>query len=67
MSVASSEEPGEEGGGVGDTIKIIIHALILALIVRDVPVPAVQHPVGLDEADAADRRLSVRLEIRLRL
>ena len=33
----------------------------------DVPVPALQHPVGVDEGDAADRRLSFRLEIFLRL
>ena len=32
-----------------------------------VPVSAVQHPVRLDDGDAADRRLSVRLEIHLRL
>ena len=30
-------------------------------------VPALQHPVGLADPDAADRRLSVRLEIHLRL
>ena len=33
----------------------------------DLPVPAVQHPLGLADADAARRRLPVRLEIRLRL
>ena len=32
-----------------------------------VPVPAVQHPVRLDDGDAADRRLPVRVEIHLRL
>jgi hypothetical protein len=31
------------------------------------PVPALQHPLRLDEGDAAGRRLSVRLEIFLRL
>ena len=31
------------------------------------PVPAVQHPVRLDEGDAAGRRLPVRVEILLRL
>ena len=32
-----------------------------------VPVPAVQYPIRLDDGDAADRRLSVRVEIFLRL
>ena len=31
------------------------------------PLPSLQHPVRLDGADAADRRLSVRLEVQLRL
>ena len=31
------------------------------------PLRAVQHPVGLDEADAAGRRLPVRVQVRLRL
>ena len=31
------------------------------------PVPALQHSVGLDDPDAAGRRLSVRVEIQLRL
>ena len=53
--------------GWRETIKIIVHALILAMIVRIFFYPALQHSLGLDEADPAGRRLSVRLEAGLRL
>ena len=33
----------------------------------DIPVSAVQHPVRLDDGDVADRRLSVRFQIHVRL
>ena len=65
MSVATEKRA--KSGGLGETVKIVIQALLLALVVRTLPVPAVQHPVRLDEVDAAGRRLPVRLEIRLRL
>ena len=51
----------------GDTYRTIVVAVLIALGVRTFFYRALQHPVGLDEADAADRRLPLRLEVLLRL
>ena len=61
-SVSATQEE-----GWWETVKVIVQALLIALVVRTVAVPAVQHPLGIADPDAADRRLSVRLEIFLRL
>ena len=53
--------------GWRETIKIVVHALILAMIVRIFFYQPFNIPSGLDEVDAAGRRLPVRLEAVLRL
>ena len=73
MSVSSQEKQRAKAtekrkeGGVAETVRVVVHALIIAVRDPHLPVPAVQHPVRLDDGDAADRRLPVRLEIHLRL
>ena len=59
--------PERKSGGIRETFKTLVYAVAIALLVRTFAVRAVQHPVGLDEADASGGRLSVRVEIRLRL
>ena len=53
--------------GWWETVKVIIEALLIALVVRTVPVPAFQHSVRFAGSDAARWRLFVRLQICLRL
>ena len=54
-------------GGIGETIKVIVQALLIAPCGPDFPVPAFQYPFGIADSDLADRRLSFRVEIFLRL
>ena len=68
MSVASSEKTREREGQRFWRDHQDRHPGAAARARRaDLPVPALQHSVRLDEGDAAGRRLPVRLEIRLRL
>ena len=46
-----------------ETIRVIIHALIIALVIRTFLFQPFNIPVRLDEGDAAGRRLPVRVEI----
>ena len=57
----------KEEGGLWETVKVVLQALLIALVVRTLALPALQHPVRLAHPDAPDRRLPVRLEILLRL
>ena len=52
-------EKTEAKGGVRDTVRVVIHALILALVVR-VSCFSRSISVRLDDHDAVDRRLSIR-------
>ncbi len=54
-------------GGIVETIKTIVYALLIAGRVPDAVLPAVLDSLGIDEGHAADRRLPVRQQDGLRL
>ena len=64
MSVSTAKR---KEGGIAETMRVIFHALIIALVIRTFLFQPFNIPSGSMKADAADRRLSVRLEIQLRL
>ena len=59
--------PGSRRDGWWETAKIVVAGAGHRHGRARLPLSAVQHPVGLDEGDAAGRRLSVRLQAVLRL
>lgn len=65
MSVADKSE--KKSGGLGETVSVIVQALLLALVIRITILPAVLDPVRLDAPDAPGRRLFVRHQMGLRL
>ncbi len=59
--------PAKKEEGWWETVKVIIEALLIALVVRTVLFQPFNIPSGFTGADAAGWRLFVRLQIRLRL
>ncbi len=51
MSV--TEKTVKKSGGLGETVNVVVQALILALIIRTLAVPALLHSVRLDASDLA--------------
>ena len=65
MSVAEKTE--KKSGGLGETVNVIVQALLLALVIRTFLFQPFSIPVRLDAADPARRRLPVRHQMGLRL
>ena len=66
--VAERRKRGQDkAGGWGETLRTVVYAVLIAVVVRTFADRAVQHPLGVDDPDAAGRRLSVRLQVFLRL
>ena len=63
----AGDAPVKKEEGWWETVKVIVEALLDRARRPHAAVPAVQHSLGLAGADAAGRRLPVRVEIRLRL
>ena len=59
----SDDSMKENEGGLGETIKVIIQALLLALVVRTLLFQPFSIPLRFHEVDTSDRRLSVRFQI----
>ena len=66
MSVAARKDR-DESGGLGETVKVIVQALLLALVIRTFLFQPFNIPSGSMRPTLLDRRLPVRLEVRLRL
>jgi hypothetical protein len=65
MSVA--DKTVKKSGGLGETVSVIVQALLLALVIRTFLFQPFSIPVRLDASDAARGRLPVRHQMGLRL
>ena len=52
-------------GGIGETIRTLVYALLIALVFRKRALPAILDSLRIHEANPAHRGLPVRFQIRL--